>query len=171
MSGPWPTAGVNGVANLFGTMVPRGCVCGNRGRRTHNGYPRGSGGSGDEGTMRWHSLVHLCRWGGGPLRPEGCATCRHTQWFMMIPVVASLVVPLPSVGHRQFGVAGLASGHHDSGGAAIMGPPLPHIVLPQDSLLMYTLLFLSLDWSSIWCVLARWWAGHHLVRATSGTSL
>ena len=69
-----------------------------------------------------------------------------------------------------------------------MGVPLPHLVLPlseclsrrtptratrgearghrsvlaQNSLLMYPLLFLSLDLSSICCVLAIWWAGTHV---------
>ena len=88
---------------------------------------------------------------------------------MMIRTVDPIVVPLPSLGHRQFCVAGLARGHPDSGGAAIMGVPLPHIVLPlsgclsrhtptrttrgdarghrialaQNSLLMYPLLSLS----------------------------
>ena len=52
------------------------------------------------------------------------------QWFMMIPTVDPIIVPLPSLGHRQFCVAGLARGHPDSGGAAIMGVPLPHPVLP-----------------------------------------
>ena len=91
---------------------------------------------------------------------------------MMIPTDHPVVMPLPSLGHRRFCDAGLARGHPDSGGAAIMGVPLPHLVLPtrgearghrsvlaQNSLLMYPLLFLSLDLSSIWCVLARWWAG------------
>ena len=44
--GPWCTAGANGVATVLGTMVVRGCVCGNRGRRTHNGYPEDRGGLG-----------------------------------------------------------------------------------------------------------------------------
>ena len=86
---------------------------------------------------------------------------------MTIPVVEPIVVPLPSLGHRKFCVAGLARGHPDSGEAAIMGVPLPHLVLPlsgclsrhtptratrgearghrsalaQNSLLMYPLLF------------------------------
>ena len=85
----------------------------------------------------------------------------------------------------------------DSGGAAIMGVPLPPLVLPlsgwlsrhtptratrgearghrsvlaQNSLLMYPLLFLSLDWSSAWCVLARWWIGPHCLCAAVGTFL
>ena len=44
--GPWCTAGANCVATALGTMVLRGCVCvcGNRGRRTHNGYPEDRGG-------------------------------------------------------------------------------------------------------------------------------
>ena len=88
---------------------------------------------------------------------------------MTIPIVTPIVVPLPSLGHRQICVAGLARGHPDSGGAAIMGVPLPHLVLPlsgclsrhtsaratrgearghrsalaQNSLLMYPLLFPS----------------------------
>ena len=74
------------------------------------------------------------------------------------------VVPLPSMGHRQCCVVGLTREHPDSGGAAIMGVPLPHIVctptratrgearghrsvLAQNPLLMYPLLFLPLDWS------------------------
>ena len=36
---------------------------------------------------------------------------------------------------------------------------------------MYLFLFLSLDKSSVWCVLAIWWAGSHCVRATFGTFL
>ena len=46
------------------------------------------------------------------------------------PDCRPIVVPLPSLGHRQFCVAGLARGHPDSGEAAIMGVPLPHLVLP-----------------------------------------
>ena len=49
---------------------------------------------------------------------------------MTIPTVAPIVVSLPSLGHRKFCVAGLARGHPDSGEAAIMGVPLPHLVLP-----------------------------------------
>ena len=78
-----------------------------------------------------------------------------------------IVVPSPSLGHRRFCVAGLARGLPDRGGAAIMGVPLHHLVLPlsgcvsrrtptratrgearghrsvlaQNSLLMYPLLF------------------------------
>ena len=48
----------------------------------------------------------------------------------MIPTVVPIVVLLPSLGHRQFCVAGLARGHPDRGEAAIMGVPLPHLVLP-----------------------------------------
>ena len=85
----------------------------------------------------------------------------------------------------------------DSGEAAIMGVPLPHLVLPlsgclsrhtptratrgearghrsvlaQNSLLMYPLLFLPLDWSSARCVLARWWTGPHCLCAAVGTFL
>ena len=44
--GPWSTAGANGVSTLLGTMVLRGYVCRNRGRRAHIGYPRLSGGLG-----------------------------------------------------------------------------------------------------------------------------
>ena len=70
--GPWCIAGVNDVATVLGTMVLRGCVCvcGNRGRRTHNGYPRGSG---RVGRMRLRfggvplcicvvSVMDLCDW-------------------------------------------------------------------------------------------------------------
>ena len=75
---PWCTAGVNGVATVLGTMVVRGFVCGNRGRRTHNGYPRGSGRAGDEGVVRLYSLVYVCRCGDWPLRPEGwCSMATH----------------------------------------------------------------------------------------------
>ena len=42
-------------------------VCVNRGRRTHIGYPKWSGGLGDEGTILWHSLVGLRRCGDGLL--------------------------------------------------------------------------------------------------------
>ena len=110
---------------------------------------------------------------------------------MMIPTVVPIVVPLPSLGHRQFCVAGLARGHPDSGEAAIMGVPLPHLVLPlsgclgrrtptratrgearghwsvlaQNPLLMHPLLFLPLDFSSVWCDLARWWTGPHCLCA------
>ena len=31
--------------------------------------PEDRGGLGNEGTIRWHFLVHLCRCGDGPLRP------------------------------------------------------------------------------------------------------
>ena len=80
---------------------------------------------------------------------------------MTIPTVTAIVVPLPSLGHRQICVAGLARDTPDSGEAAIMGVPLPHLVLPtptratrgearghrsalaQNSLLMYPLLFPS----------------------------
>ena len=104
---------------------------------------------------------------------------------MTIPVVEPIVVPLPSLGHRKICVAGLARGYPDSGEAAIMGVPLPHLVLPlsgslsrrtptratrgearghrsvlaQNYLLMYPLLFLYFDLSSIWCVLVIWWTG------------
>ena len=46
-----------------------------------------------------------------------------------------IVGPLPSLGHRQFCVADLARGHLDSGGAAIMGVLLPHLVLPLSGCL------------------------------------
>ena len=116
---------------------------------------------------------------------------------MMTPTVVPIVVPLPSLGHRQFCVAGLARGHPDSGGAAIMGVPSPHIVLPlsgclsrrtptratrgearghrsvfaQNPLLMYPLLFVSWGWMSAWCALARWWTGPHCVCAAVVTFL
>ena len=54
---------------------------------------------------------------------------------MMIPTAHPIVVPLPSLVHRQFCVAGLARGHPDSGEAAIMGVPLPHLVLPLSGCL------------------------------------
>ena len=57
------------------------------------------------------------------------------QWSMMIPAVAPVVVPSPSLDHRQFCVAGLARGHPDSGEAAIMGVPLPYLVLPLSGCL------------------------------------
>ena len=63
------------------------------------------------------------------------------------PDCRPLVVPLPSLGHRKFCVACLARGHPGSGEAAIMGVPVPHIVLP----------FPPLDSSSVCCVLAIWW--------------
>ena len=47
---------------------------------------------------------------------------------MMIPTIDPIVVPLPSLGHRRFCVASSARGHPDSGGATIMGVPLPHLV-------------------------------------------
>ena len=80
-------------------------------------------------------------------------------------------------------------GHQDSGGAAIMGVPLPHLVLPlsgclsrrtparatrgkarghrsvlaQNPLMMHPLLFLLLDLSSVWCALATWWIGPNVI--------
>ena len=48
----------------------------------------------------------------------------------MTPTAHPIVVHLPSLGHRKICVAGLARGHPDSGEAAIMGVPLPHLVLP-----------------------------------------
>ena len=69
--GPWCTAGVNGVATVLGTMVLRGSVCGNRGRRAYNGYPSGSGRFGDDCSFRSYPLVYLCRCGARLLRPEG----------------------------------------------------------------------------------------------------
>ena len=75
---------------------------------------------------------------------------------MMSPTVIPIVVPLPSLGHREICVAGLARGHPDSGEAAIMGVPLPHLVA-QNPLLMYPFVSLPLDLSSVWCVLAIWW--------------
>ena len=105
---------------------------------------------------------------------------------MTIPVVEPIVLPLPSLGHRKFCAAGLARGHPDSGEAAIMGVPLPHLVLPlsgclsrhtptraprgearghrsalaQNPLRMYPPFFsLPLVLSSVWCVLAIWWTG------------
>ena len=91
------------------------------------------------------------------------------HWHMTIPVVEPIVVPLPSLGHRKVCVAGLARDTPDSDEAAIMGVPLPHLVLPlsgrlsrhtparatrgearghrsalaRNSLLMYPLLFPS----------------------------
>ena len=53
----------------------------------------------------------------------------------MIPTAHPIVMPLPSLGHRRFCVAGLARGHPDSGGAAIMGVPLLHLVLPLSGCL------------------------------------
>ena len=62
--------GHNGCARL--------CVCGNRGCRTHKGYPRGSGRAGGEGAVRLYFLVYVCRCGDGPLRPEGlCSMATH----------------------------------------------------------------------------------------------
>ena len=118
---------------------------------------------------------------------------------MMTLTAHPIVTLLPSVGHRRFCVAGLARGPPDSGGAAIMGVHLPHLVLPlwgggclskrtptratrgearghtsafaQNPLLMYPFLFLYLDLSSVWCVLARWWNGPQCVCASVGTSL
>ena len=84
-----------------------------------------------------------------------------------------------------------------SGGAAIMGVPLPHLLLPlsgclsrrtptrairgearghrsalaQNPLLMYPSSFLPLDLSSVWCVLARWWTDPHCLCAVVGTFL
>ena len=51
----------------------RGCVCGNRGRRAHHGYPRGLARVGwmGRGAIRWHSFVYLCRCGDRSVRPEG----------------------------------------------------------------------------------------------------
>ena len=54
---------------------------------------------------------------------------------MMIQTAHPIVVPSPSLGHRRFCVAGLANGHPDSGEAAIMGVPLPHLVLPLSGCL------------------------------------
>ena len=64
--GQWcrDSLGNNGSARL--------CVCGNRGRRAHIGYPKMVGeGWEDEGTIRWHSCGYLCRCGDRPLRPVG----------------------------------------------------------------------------------------------------
>ena len=55
---------------------------------------------------------------------------------MTIPTVAPIVVPLPSLGHRKICGAGLARGHPDSGEAAIMGVPLPHLALPLSGCLI-----------------------------------
>ena len=90
----------------------------------------------DEAAVRSCSLVYLCRCGGRPLRPEGWySMATHPSGQMMIPAVVPIVVPLPSLGHRQFCVAGLARKHPDSGGADIMGVPLPHLVLPLSGCL------------------------------------
>ena len=104
---------------------------------------------------------------------------------MITPTVDPIVLHLPSLGHRRCCVAGLTRGTPDSSEAAIMGVPLPHLVLPlsgclsrrtptratrgearghrsvlaQNSLLMYPSLFLPSDRSSVWCVLAIWWIG------------
>ena len=104
---------------------------------------------------------------------------------MTIPIVAPIVVPLPHWAIANVALLVWQGDTPDSGGAAIMGVPLPHLVLPlsgclsrrtparatrgearghrsvlaRDSLLMYPLLFLYLDLSSVWCVLATWWTG------------
>ena len=54
---------------------------------------------------------------------------------MCLRCCAPIVMPLPSLGHRRCCVAGLARGHPDSGEAAIMGVPLPHLVLPLSGYL------------------------------------
>ena len=54
---------------------------------------------------------------------------------MCLRCCAPIVMPLPTLGHRRFCVAGLARGHPDSGGAATMGVPLPHLVLPLSGCL------------------------------------
>ena len=46
--GSWSTAGVNGRDRLGHNGPARLCVCGNRCRRAHNGYPSGSGEVGDD---------------------------------------------------------------------------------------------------------------------------
>ena len=48
---------------------------------------------------------------------------------MMTPTSVPIVMPLPSLGHRQICIAGLARGHPDRGEAAIMGVPfaLPRV--------------------------------------------
>ena len=74
----WCTAGVNGVATVLGTMVLRGCVCGNRGRRAHNGYPSGSGRLGDGCSYRSYPLVYLCRCGVRHCDRRVGAAWRHT---------------------------------------------------------------------------------------------
>ena len=100
---------------------------------------------------------------GGPVH-HGDTPLTHDD-----PDCRPTVMLLPSLGHRKICVAGLARGHPDSGEAAIMGVPLPHLVLPlsgclsrhpparatrgearghrsalaQNSLLMYPLLFPS----------------------------
>ena len=73
--GPWYTAGVNGVATVLGTLVLRGCVRGNRGRRAHNGHPSGSGRLGDGCSCRSYPLVYLCRCGVRRSPPE--------DWYSM----------------------------------------------------------------------------------------
>ena len=72
MSGPWYTAGANGGATLLGTMVlARLCVCQSRPSNPH-WLPQSVGEAPeDEGTIRLHCLVYLCRFGDRYLRPEG----------------------------------------------------------------------------------------------------
>ena len=116
---------------------------------------------------------------------------------MMIPTAHPVVMFLPSLDHRRFCDAGLARGHPDSGRAAIMGVPLPHLVLPllgcvsrrtprratrgearghrsvlaQKPLFIHPSSFLYLDLSSVWCVLAIWWTGPRCLCAAVATCL
>ena len=55
----------------LGNNGPCELVCVNRGRPTHNGYPRGPGRVGVRGAIRWQSLKYVCRCGDRPLRPGG----------------------------------------------------------------------------------------------------
>ena len=47
----------------------------------------------------------------------------------MIPTATPIVMPLPSLDHRRFSMRVWQGDTLDSGGAAIMGVPLPHLVL------------------------------------------
>ena len=107
---------------------------------------------------------------------------------MMSPTVIPIVVPLTNWAIAKCALLVWQGDTPDSGEAAIMGVPLPHLVLPlsgclgrrtptratrgearghrpvlaQNMLFMPPFFFLSLDLSSIWCVLARWWTGTHV---------
>ena len=139
MSGLGGQSDANGVANVSGmhNCVARLCVCvaiAVVGPTMVT--PDDRGGLGDEDMVRSCHLVYLGHCGGRPFATGGLVQHGDTpQWPMMIPTVVPIIVPLPSLDHRQFCVAGLARGHPDSGGTGIMGAPLPHLVMPLSGCL------------------------------------
>ena len=119
----------------WGTMVLRGCVCGNRGCRTHNGYPSGSG---RLGRVR-------VRFGGTSWCGKGTQVSLSTEPFADTPPFFFLYLDLSSIW------CVIATWW--------IGTNVFALLCPNRDAFCTPFFFLSLYLSSIWCALATWWIG------------